>query len=305
MTLFKRILAAGLTGFYRNRTVSLSSIFILTITLSLVASLFLFNSVFNYSVDQIKSKVDISIYFKPDAEESDITTVKNTIQKLAEVEKVIYTSKEEVLNDFKTKHQNDQVTMEALNELNTNPFGATLSVKARDTNLYDDIINKINSNNLLGNASSSVDSINYSDIKTSIDRLTNIVDWLSNIGFILTVIFMLMSVMIVYNTVRLAIFVFRDEISVMKLVGASNFYIRGPFIVESAIYGLIASLITVILCYPATLWISEKTTVFFEGFNIFAYYKDNVFSLFFILLLCGVTVSCISSALAVRKYLKV
>jgi cell division transport system permease protein len=305
MTLFKRILAAGLTGFYRNRTVSLSSIFILTITLSLVASLFLFNSVFNYSVDQIKSKVDISIYFKPDAEESDITTVKNTIQKLAEVEKVIYTSKEEVLNDFKTKHQNDQVTMEALNELNSNPFGATLSVKARDTDLYDDIINKINSNNLLGNASSSVDSINYSDIKTSIDRLTNIVDWLSNIGFILTVIFMLMSVMIVYNTVRLAIFVFRDEISVMKLVGASNFYIRGPFIVESAIYGLIASLITVILCYPATLWISEKTTVFFEGFNIFAYYKDNVFSLFFILLLCGITVSCISSALAVRKYLKV
>ncbi len=305
MTLFKRILAAGLTGFYRNRTVSLSSIFILTITLSLVASLFLFNSVFNYSVDQIKSKVDISIYFKPDAEESDITTVKNTIQKLAEVEKVIYTSKEEVLNDFKTKHQNDQVTMEALNELNTNPFGATLSVKARDTDLYDDIINKINSNNLLGNASSSVDSINYSDIKTSIDRLTNIVDWLSNIGFILTVIFMLMSVMIVYNTVRLAIFVFRDEISVMKLVGASNFYIRGPFIVESAIYGLIASLITVVLCYPATLWISEKTTVFFEGFNIFAYYKDNVFSLFFILLLCGITVSCISSALAVRKYLKV
>lgn len=305
MTLFKRILTAGLTGFYRNRTVSLSSIFILTITLSLVASLFLFNSVFNYSVDQIKSKVDISIYFKPDAEESDITTVKNTIQKLAEVEKVIYTSKEEVLNDFKTKHQNDQVTMEALNELNTNPFGATLSVKARDTDLYDDIINKINSNNLLGNASSSVDSINYSDIKTSIDRLTNIVDWLSNIGFILTVIFMLMSVMIVYNTVRLAIFVFRDEISVMKLVGASNFYIRGPFIVESAIYGLIASLITVALCYPATLWISEKTTVFFEGFNIFAYYKDNVFSLFFILLLCGITVSCISSALAVRKYLKV
>jgi cell division transport system permease protein len=197
------------------------------------------------------------------------------------------------------------VTMEALNELNSNPFGATLSVKARDTDLYDDIINKINSNNLLGNASSSVDSINYSDIKTSIDRLTNIVDWLSNIGFILTVIFMLMSVMIVYNTVRLAIFVFRDEISVMKLVGASNFYIRGPFIVESAIYGLIASLITVILCYPATLWISEKTTVFFEGFNIFAYYKDNVFSLFFILLLCGITVSCISSALAVRKYLKV
>lgn len=305
MTLFKRILSAGLTGFVRNRTVSLSSIFILTITLCLVASLFLFNSVFNYSVDQIKSRVDISIYFKPDAEETDITTVKNTIQKLAEVEQVIYTSREEVLNEFKDKHQNDQVTLDALNELGSNPFGATLSVKAKDTDLYDEIINKINKQNLLGSASSSVDSINYSDIKTSIDRLTNIVSWLSNIGFILTVIFIVMSVMIVYNTVRLAIFTFRDEISVMKLVGASNFYIRGPFIVESAIYGLIASVITVILAYPATLWISEKTTVFFEGFNIFTYYKDNLFTLFFILFLCGVAVACTSSALAVRKYLKV
>ncbi len=305
MTLFKRILSAGLTGFVRNRTVSLSSIFILTITLCLVASLFLFNSVFNYSVDQIKSRVDISIYFKPDAEETDITTVKNTIQKLAEVEQVIYTSREQVLNEFKDKHQNDQVTLDALNELGSNPFGATLSVKAKDTDLYDEIINKINKQNLLGSASSSVDSINYSDIKTSIDRLTNIVSWLSNIGFILTVIFIVMSVMIVYNTVRLAIFTFRDEISVMKLVGASNFYIRGPFIVESAIYGLIASVITVILAYPATLWISEKTTVFFEGFNIFTYYKDNLFTLFFILFLCGVAVACTSSALAVRKYLKV
>lgn len=305
MTLFKRILAAGLTGFIRNRTVSLSSIFILTITLGLIASLFLFNSVFNYSVDQVKSKVDISIYFKPDAEESHITSVRAAIQKLPEVDQVIYSSKDQILEDFKVKHANDQVTLEALSELNSNPFGATLAVKAKDTDMYDEIITKINGGNVLGAASSSVDSINYSDIKTSIDRLTNIVNWLSNIGFILTVIFMMMSVMIVYNTVRLAIFTFRDEISVMKLVGASNFYIRGPFIVESAIYGLIASVITVALCYPATLWISNKTVTFFEGFNIFSYYKENVFVLFFILLICGVTVACISSVLAVRKYLKV
>lgn len=305
MTLFKRILAAGLTGFIRNRTVSLSSIFILTITLGLVASLFLFNSVFNYSVDQVKAKVDISIYFKPDANESDITAVRTAIQKLPEVDKIVYSSKEDILAAFKLKHAGDSVTLDALDELGSNPFGATLAVKAKDTNLYDSIITKINAGNVLGSASSSVDSINYSDIKVSIDRLTSIVSWLSNIGFILTIIFMLMSVMIVYNTVRLAIFTFRDEISVMKLVGASNFYIRGPFIVESAIYGLIASVITVLLCYPATLWISNKTVSFFEGFNIFTYYKDNVFTLFFILFICGVTVACISSALAVRKYLKV
>jgi cell division transport system permease protein len=111
--------------------------------------------------------------------------------------------------------------------------------------------------------------------------------------------------MIVYNTIRLAIFVYRDEIAVMKLVGASNMFIRGPFVVEAMLYGLVATVITLVLAYPATVWVTKKTIFFFEGMNIHAYYMQHFFELAFLLLVSGVILAVISSLLAVRKYLSV
>jgi cell division transport system permease protein len=111
--------------------------------------------------------------------------------------------------------------------------------------------------------------------------------------------------MIVYNTVRLAIFTFREEISIMKLVGASNFYIRGPFIVEGILYGVVASIVTMLLLFPSLKWVGTKTVTFLGGFNIHEYYIDNFVQLFVIILLSGIFVATFSSSLAVRKYLKV
>ena len=111
--------------------------------------------------------------------------------------------------------------------------------------------------------------------------------------------------MIVYNTIRLAIFVFRDEIAVMKLVGASNMFIRGPFIVESVLYGISATILTLVAFFPLTLWITKKTVVFFEGMNIHSYYLSHILELAGILLLSGIGLTVISSLLAVRKYLKI
>ena len=111
--------------------------------------------------------------------------------------------------------------------------------------------------------------------------------------------------MIVYNTIRLAIFVYRDEIAVMKLVGASNMFIRGPFIVESILYSLVATVITLAIFFPATVWVTKKTVFFFEGLNINAFYTAHFFELTFFLLVFGSALTVISSLLAVRKYLKV
>jgi cell division transport system permease protein len=111
--------------------------------------------------------------------------------------------------------------------------------------------------------------------------------------------------MIVYNTIRLAIFVYRDEIAVMKLVGASNMFIRGPFVVEAVLYAIVATIITLVLYFPATIWVTKKTVFFFEGMNIHQYYTQHFFTLAGYLLLSGVILAVISSLLAVRKYLKV
>jgi cell division transport system permease protein len=305
-TLTRRVITAGLRGFYRNRTVSLSSIFILTITLSIITSFFLFRAIFDYTLDQVRQKVDVRIYFNTDATEEQIGDIKAKLMGLSQVKTVTYTSREQALSDFKEKHSGDQLTLQALDELGANPFGASLAVVAKDTSQYEVIATQLSSGSgLLGEAAGSVDKINYYQLKDSIDKLNNIIGWTNTVGFWLSVIFVLMSCMIVYNTIRLAIFVYRDEIAVMKLVGASNMFIRGPFIVEAILYALVATIITLVMYFPATIWVTKKTVFFFEGMNIHQYYLDHLPNLIVLLLLSGVVLSVISSLLAVRKYLKV
>lgn len=304
--LWKRTILAGLRGFYRNRTVSLSSIFILTITLSIITSFYLFEAVFNYTLEQVKEKVDVRVYFTTDATENQVAEVKAKLLGLTDVKSVTYTSREQALLDFKKKHEGDQLTLQALDELNANPFGASLSVIAKDTSRYEAIASQLSEGSgLLGDARGVVDKVNYYQIKDSIDKLNSIIGWTNTVGFWLSIIFVLMTCMIVYNTIRLAIFVYRDEIAVMKLVGASNMFIRGPFVVESVLYSVTATVITLAIFFPATVWVTKKTVFFFEGLNIHLFYTAHFFQLAFILFVFGSVLTVISSLLAVRKYLKV
>lgn len=304
--IWKRTILAGLRGFYRNRTVSLSSIFILTITLSIITSFYLFRAVFDYTLEQVKGKVDVKVYLTVDATEAQAAEVKARLLGLSDVKTVTYTSKEQALDDFKKKHEGDQLTLQALDELGSNPFGASLSVIAKDTSRYEAIANQLNEGSgLLGDEKGVIDKVNYYQIKDSIDKLNSIIGWTNTVGFWLSIVFVLMSCMIVYNTIRLAIFVYRDEIAVMKLVGASNMFIRGPFIVESLLYSVVATVITIVIFFPATIWVTKKTVFFFEGLNINALYTAHIFELTGALLLFSAVLTVISSLLAVRKYLMV
>lgn len=304
--LWKRTIVAGLRGFYRNRTVSLSSIFILTITLSIITSFYLFGAVFDYTLQQVKEKVDVRVYLTVDTTEEQAAEIKARLLGLTDVKSVVYTSREQALLDFKKKHEGDQLTLQALEELGSNPFGASLSVIAKDTSRYEAIATQLSEGSgLLGDQKGIIDKVNYYQIKDSIDKLNSIIGWVNTVGFWLSVIFVLMSCMIVYNTIRLAIFVYRDEIAVMKLVGASNMFIRGPFIVESFLYSIVATIITVLLFFPATVWVTKKTVFFFEGLNINAFYLSHLVELVLILIVFSSVLTVISSFLAVRKYLKV
>lgn len=304
--LWKRTILAGLRGFYRNRTVSLSSIFILTITLSIITSFYLFRAVFDYTLEQVKERVDVRVYLTVDATDEQAAEIKAKLLGLSDVKTVTYTSREQALLDFKKKHEGDQLTLQALEELGSNPFGASLSVIAKDTSRYEAIASQLSEGSgLLGDDRGVVDKVNYYQIKDSIDKLNSIIGWTNTVGFWLSVVFVLMSCMIVYNTIRLAIFVYRDEIAVMKLVGASNMFIRGPFIVESFLYSIVATMITVVLFFPATVWVTRKTVFFFEGLNINSFYAAHLLELVGTLLLFSSVLTVISSLLAVRKYLKV
>ena len=311
-TSIKRIFRSGLKSFFRNKTVSVSSVGILTTTLIIIGIFFFFRGIFDYSVGEIRNKVDIKVYFKLDASDEDIDKIKDKITTLPEVKSVILTTASDALENYKTNHANDPVGLQALDEIGYNPFGAMLTIKAQDIASYGSIVESIDSGNqFLGSSYSVIDHTNYDnsngiyDLKGTIDRLNNIVNWINTIGYWITLVFIILSSLIIFNTIRLSIFIYKDEISVMKLVGASNMYIRGPFLIEATIYALVSSAISMILFFPITYYLAEKTTLFFNGLNIYKYYTDNFFSLLGLLLIVSLGLSLISSLLAIRKYLKI
>ena len=303
----KRVIRSGFFSFWRNGFVSLSSILVMMVTLFVIGATIFSGVILKTTLEQIKNKVDVNVYFVNTASESDILAMKTRLEQLPEVAPpVIYVSREKALADFKTRHQNDQLTLQALDELGDNPLGATLNIKAKDPSQYENIAQFLTSPSALSiSGSTIVDKVNYYQNKDAIDRLTGIINSANRLGFVLTLFLIIISILITFNTLRLVIYMSRDEISVMRLVGASTGYIRGPFFVAGAIYGFISGIITLILFYPITIWLGNITKEFFTGLNIFHYYTANFGQIFLIIIGSGVAIGSISSYLAVRKYLKV
>jgi cell division transport system permease protein len=302
----KRIIRSGFFGFWRNGFVSLSAILVMVVTLFVIGSTIFSGAILRGALNQIRDKVDINVYFIQTAQESDILNLKTQLEQLPEVAPpVTYTSRDNALANFRSKHQDDQFTLQALDELGANPLDATLNIKAKDPSQYASIADFINNKAIGPDGSSLVDKINYYQNKDTIDKLTGIIDSANRLGFILTMFLIVISILITFNTLRLVIYMSRDEISVMRLVGASTGYIRGPFFVAGALYGFISAVVTLVLFYPITLWLGKTTANFFVGVNVFSYYLSNFGEIFLIIVVSGVAIGSLSSFLAVRKYLKV
>lgn len=299
----RRIIKSGFVSFWRNGFVSLSSILIITLTLFALGSIVFTGALLGSSLEQIKSKVDINVYFVPTAKEDDILALKNKIESLPEVASVQYVSSDEALDNFKTRHANDQITLQALEELGDNPLGAILNIRAKQTSQYEGIAKFLESE--AGEGGGFIDKVNYYQNKTAIDTLTRMIDGGTKIALGITLVLVFISILIAFNTIRLAIYIAREEISVMRLVGASNRYIRGPFIMAGGMYGLVSALLTLALFYPATIWVSSITETFFSGFNVLTYYVANFLQIFVLIAGAGIVLGSISSYLAVRRYLRI
>lgn len=303
VTDLKRIIKAGFTNFRRGGLVSFAAVLVATITLSVITIIILLQAVLHSSLDQIKDKVDVTIYFTVDAGESKIMLLKQSLEKLPEVANVSYTSSTDALKLFRERHSNDYATLAALDEIGNNPLGAYLNVKAKEISQYESIANFLKSDNALtSDGSDIIDKINYHQNKLVIDRLNTIISGAQKLGFLFTLILVIISIIITFNTIRLTIFISKEEIGVMRLVGASKMRVRGPFMIEGAIYGIIATLITLVLFLPITLWFGRNMTDFL-GLDIFDYYISNLFSICVMILSSGIILGVISSFIAIRKYL--
>jgi cell division transport system permease protein len=302
----KRVVKSGFVNFWRNGFVSLASLLVMIITLFVIGTIIFTNVMLNASLEQIKDKVDINVYFVTNAQEPDVLYIKQALESLPEVKQVTYISSAQALADFKNRHQNDQFTLQALDELQSNPLGATLNIKAKEPSQYSGIVDFLQSKSISEkDGLPIIDKVNYNQNKTAIDTLTRIIDSGKRIGFYLTIAFIVMSIIITFNTIRLAIYSSREEISIMQLVGASSKYVRGPFVIVGIMYGIISAIITMGLFYPITYYLARLTRNFFGGVDVYSYYLHNFGQIFLILLGAGIIVGAVSSYLAVRRYLRV
>ncbi len=304
-TKIKRVSKSGFVSFWRNGSVSLAAVLIMTVTLLVIGSLLLLSALLTSTLTSIKDKVDINVYFVQNANESDILDLQKTLQHLPEVATVSYVTRDQALQDFRARHQNDQLTLQALDELSDNPLGAIVNIKAKDPSQYEGITQFLQSKAVNPtDGSSIIDKINYAQNKNAIDAISRIIKSAEKLGLILIIFFALVAILITFNTVRLAIYSAREEISVMRLVGASSMFIRMPFVVVGLMYGLVSGLITVLLFYPISYWLGPTTYSLGTGLNLFTYYLSNFGQFFVIIVGTGLVLGAISSFLAVKKYLK-
>jgi cell division transport system permease protein len=272
----------------------------MTLTLIVFMGLILFNTIADRAVETVKNKVDISVYFKSNVAEDDILNIKRILKNFDEVDSVEYVSRDEALVAFKERHSEDEIITQTLEELDKNPLLASLNIKAKDLSQYEVIASYLESDSL----SDMVEDVTYAQNELVIRRLETLTNSLNIIVFILTLFLAFLAVMVTFNTISLAIFSNKEQIGIMRVVGAENKFIRGPYIIEGIIYGFIAAVISFIVFIPVVNAISPGLTRFISTFSISEYFSSHFILLFLYQLLIGVILGILSSVIAIRKYLR-
>lgn len=300
-TFLSRIFKYGWQNFSRGRWLSAATLVIIVLALVVFESLIIFTVITKTSLTLLQNKIDISVYFKPATSEDEILKVKKTVEALPETAQVEYISRDKALAIFKEAHKDDAAVSQALAELNDNPLSPVLNIKAKQPSQYAAIAGELERNDW----KPLTQKITYRQNQTIIDRLSKIIDITNRVGLIVTILLTLTAIVITFNTVSLAIYSNREEIGIMRLVGAPNSLISGPYMVEGIIYGVIGAAISLALFWPAVYWAAPYMKYFLTDLDLRAYFFQHFFALVGYQLLFGIALGVISSNFAIQKYLKI
>jgi cell division transport system permease protein len=294
----KRTIKYGLKTITRDGEIFLTSVSILFIAISLISFLFIFRKTSQFLISSLKEKADVSVYFKEDTPEEEILKIKEEISKNPEF-KVDFVSKEEALKEFERRHKENPILMEALKEIGENPFLASLSIKTKEPGKYEELLS------FLKEKEEIIEKIDYSERKPLIERIFSLSRNLEKGGILISLILVLISVFVVFNTTRLSINNFKEEISIQKLVGASNWFIRGPFLVQGLFAGILSALFSLLTVFLTSYFLSPKLSVLFEGLNLFGIFSSNLGILILIQFFAGIFLGTIPTIIAIRRFLKI
>ena len=302
-TNLKRIISFAIKDFNRNKGISIAAIFVLTITILLVTGLFFFYGMGAYLTSQIQDKIDITAYFNDGTPEQDILNVKSQILKMSpNVKNIEYVSQDQALASFNGKHKDNPVLAQALQEVGSNPFLPSLNITTNgDPSQYAQIANVLQTSDF----SKLISKVDFSQKKDTIEKVYSITSNIDTIGLSLEAILVLVAMLVVFNMIKLAIENSKEEINTMRVVGASNWFIKGPFVIQGIIYGIVAFLICFLLSGISAFLLSSKVSVMLPGFNMFGYFLTNWWIFVLIQLGFGIGVGVISALIVVKKYLEV
>jgi cell division transport system permease protein len=298
-----RVVKFAFQDFFRNFWLSLATISVLVLTLISVNVLVSINVLGKVALETVKSRVDISVHFKPEVEEGRIQTVKTVLMSLPEVKDVEYVAPSKVLENFTKMYEQDAAVVEAMNEVGENPFGASLVIQARDIKGYPQILSALDESSF----SQIIEGRDFDDRQAMMGRIQAVSDRIELGIIFVSALFGLITLLIVFNTIRMSIYTHREEIGIMRLVGASNGFIRGPYYIEAVLWGLGAAAVTAAFVWPALAFSQPYVENFFGDVSVdlAGFYSANLVNLIGAQVIGVIALSLVTTKMATARYLKV
>lgn len=292
-----RTFKEGFRNFYRNGLLTAATVSVLALSLYVVGFVFARGFITEQLLKQTEEKINISVYFNPEVDEEKILEIKSALEAYQEIKTIKYVSKDEALEEF-LKGNEDLIIQQALKEIGDNPLLSSLVITAKEAYQYEIISEAIER----AAFRDQINRVNYQKNKEIIAKINSAMDSERRQGIIAGIIFIFIAVLITFNTIRLTMFSHRQEFEIMRLVGASNMYVRMPFVFEGIFYGITAAIIAIILLLITAKY-STLSVLFIAG-DTWGFYMRYGLYVFGLLLLFGTGLGVMSGFIAIRKHLK-
>lgn len=302
---FLRMCRYGVNNFTRNAWLTIAATAVMTITLFVIFVSVISQNVMSNTLETVRDRVTMAIYLKTETTSEDVQKVVAEVEKLDSVVEVTTQSPEQAREDFIEKNKTDAGTLDAVKEA-TNKLPWTLNIRIVDINDTTELAALVKDNEVVkAHVDPDREPSFAGSRRDAIETIANTAAFAQNVGIIVSVVFVAISTLIIFNTIRMAIFNRREEIQMMKLIGAERSFIRGPFIVEAVVYGFFAALLAsgigfalFIFAAPSlravdiTVDPTTQLLTIYAGFVLLA------------MIIIGALIGIISSLLATRRYLK-
>jgi len=301
VTKLKRTFKEGLDNFYRNGWLSFATVSVLAISLYIISVTMILGVASTIVRQNVQAKINVSVYFNPDVEDVKIQEIRSKLTVLDGIKSVDFVSKEQALEQFKKIGNNNPSIAQALDEIGENPLLSALVIKAKSPEQYERIVKDINGSSF----ATDISRIDYEENKAAISRLNTIIKLVEQVGMTLGIVFIFIGVLITFNAIRLTMYSHKQEFEIMRLVGASNIYIRMPFVFEGVFYGASSAVSVMIALFITSNFLVPITRGSIAGGSILDFYLGHFFIIFFLLLISGIALGTISAVIAIRRYLKI